>query len=283
MALDLMSAFNELPPPIDYVLPNMAAGTVGSIVSPGGVGKSMLALQLAAQIAGGPDLLGIGDLANGSVAYLPAEDPTTAIHHRLHVLGTYLSPTQKQMVAQNLLIEPLIGRCPDIMTSAWFGDIRKVAEGKRLLILDTLRRFHIEEENASAPMAQVIGRMEAIAAETDCSIVFLHHSNKGAVMMGAGDHQQASRGSSVLVDNIRWQAYLASMTPAEAEKLGVERNQRKYFVRFGVSKANYGDPFSECWFRRHDGGVLKPAVLERRKRQSAMKLKTVVGNCDDNW
>ncbi|HHF3231897.1 TPA: helicase RepA family protein [Vibrio diabolicus] len=283
MGLDLMSAFNELPPPIDYVLPNMAAGTVGSIVSPGGVGKSMLALQLAAQIAGGPDLLGIGDLANGSVAYLPAEDPTTAIHHRLHVLGTYLSPTQKQMVAQSLLIEPLIGRCPDIMTSAWFGEIRKVAEGKRLLILDTLRRFHIEEENASAPMAQVIGRMEAIAAETDCSIVFLHHSNKGAVMMGAGDHQQASRGSSVLVDNIRWQAYLASMTPAEAEKLGVERNQRKYFVRFGVSKANYGDPFSECWFRRHDGGVLKPAILERRKSQSAMKLKTMVGNCDDNW
>ncbi|MGY5692457.1 helicase RepA family protein [Vibrio chemaguriensis] len=283
MGLDLMSAFNELPPPIDYVLPNMAAGTVGSIVSPGGVGKSMLALQLAAQIAGGPDLLGIGDLANGSVAYLPAEDPTTAIHHRLHVLGTYLSPTQKQMVAQSLLIEPLIGRCPDIMTSEWFEGIRQVAEGRRLLILDTLRRFHIEEENASGPMAQVIGRMEAIAAETDCSIVFLHHSNKGAVMMGAGDHQQASRGSSVLVDNIRWQAYLASMTPAEAEKLGVESNQRKYFVRFGVSKANYGDPFSECWFRRHDGGVLKPAVLERRKRQPAKKHKTVVGNVDDNW
>ncbi|WMO00101.1 helicase RepA family protein [Vibrio parahaemolyticus] len=283
MGLDLMSAFNELPPPIDYVLPNMAAGTVGSIVSPGGVGKSMLALQLAAQIAGGADLLGIGDLANGSVAYLPAEDPTTAIHHRLHVLGTYLSPTQKQMVAQSLLIEPLIGRCPDIMTSEWFEGIRQVAEGRRLLILDTLRRFHIEEENASGPMAQVIGRMEAIAAETDCSIVFLHHSNKGSVMMGAGDHQQASRGSSVLVDNIRWQAYLASMTPAEAEKLGVESNQRKYFVRFGVSKANYGDPFSECWFRRHDGGVLKPAVLERRKRQPAIKLKTVVGNVDDNW
>ena len=54
MALNLISAFTELPPPIDYVLPNMVAGTVGAIVSPGGVGKSMLALQLAAQIAGGP-------------------------------------------------------------------------------------------------------------------------------------------------------------------------------------------------------------------------------------
>ena len=61
MALDLMAAFTELPPPIDYVLPNMVAGTVGALVSPGGAGKSMLALQLAAQIAGGPDLLEIGE------------------------------------------------------------------------------------------------------------------------------------------------------------------------------------------------------------------------------
>ncbi|KAG1243419.1 hypothetical protein G6F57_022401 [Rhizopus arrhizus] len=61
MALDLMAAFTELPQPIDYVLPNMVAGTVGALVSPGGAGKSMLILQLAAQIAGGPDLLDVGD------------------------------------------------------------------------------------------------------------------------------------------------------------------------------------------------------------------------------
>lgn len=80
MALDLMAAFTELPPPIDYVLPNMVAGTVGALVSPGGAGKSMLALQLAAQIAGGPDLLEIGEFPTGQVVYLPAEDPPAAIH-----------------------------------------------------------------------------------------------------------------------------------------------------------------------------------------------------------
>ncbi|WP_432759877.1 AAA family ATPase, partial [Escherichia coli] len=57
-----MASFTELPPPLDYVLPNMVAGTVGALVSPGGAGKSMLALQLAAQIAGGPDLLEVGEL-----------------------------------------------------------------------------------------------------------------------------------------------------------------------------------------------------------------------------
>jgi len=88
------------------------------------------------------------------------------------------------------------------------------------MVLDTLRRFHIEEENASGPMAQVIGRMEAIAAETGCSIIFLHHASKGAAMMGAGDQQQASRGSSVLVDNIRWQSYLSGIRREQGQLWG---------------------------------------------------------------
>ncbi|GHA19642.1 helicase RepA family protein [Oceanisphaera arctica] len=262
MALDLMAAFTEKPSPIDYVLPNMVAGTVGALVSPGGAGKSMLALQLATQIAGGPDLLGIGDLPTGPVIYLPAEDPPVAIHHRLHALGTYLKAEQQQIVADALLIDPLIGKCPNIINKDWFDYLKRAAQGRRLMVLDTLRRFHLEEENASGPMAQVIGCMEAIAADTGCSIVFLHHASKGTVMMGGVDQQQASRGSSVLVDNIRWQSYLSGMTQSEARDWGVDDSQRGYFVRYGVSKVNYGAPFQERWFRRQEGGVLKPAVLE---------------------
>jgi len=231
--INILEAFAAAPPPLDYVLPNMVAGTVGALVSPGGAGKSMLALQLAAQIAGGPDLLEVGELPTGPVIYLPAEDPPTAIHHRLHALGAHLSAEERQAVADGLLIQPLIGSLPNIM-------------------------------------APVIGRMEAIAADTGCSIVFLHHASKGAAMMGAGDQQQASRGSSVLVDNIRWQSYLSSMTSAEAEEWGVDDDQRRFFVRFGVSKANYGAPFADRWFRRHDGGVLKPAVLERQRKSKGV-------------
>ena len=97
--INILEAFAAAPPPLDYVLPNMVAGTVGALVSPGGAGKSMLALQLAAQIAGGPDLLEVGELPTGPVIYLPAEDPPTAIHHRLHALGAHLSAEERQAVA----------------------------------------------------------------------------------------------------------------------------------------------------------------------------------------
>jgi hypothetical protein len=80
-------------------------------------------------------------------------------------------------------------------------------------------------------------------------------------MNGQGDMQQASRGSSVLVDNIRWQMYLAGASKDEAKTLGIDEAMRGYFVRAGVSKQNYGPPVADVWMRRSDGGVLIPAEL----------------------
>ena len=45
--LNLLDVMSTTQPEFDFVLPGMLAGTVGSLVSPGGVGKSFLALQLA--------------------------------------------------------------------------------------------------------------------------------------------------------------------------------------------------------------------------------------------
>lgn len=103
MSLNIMEAFEAPPQPIDYVLPNLAIGTVGAIVSPGGVGKSMMALQLAVQITCGVDLLNFGEYPTGLVAYLPVEDSANIIHHRLYALGKYLTAHQQQIVADKRL------------------------------------------------------------------------------------------------------------------------------------------------------------------------------------
>lgn len=273
MAIDILSAFEQEPQPIDFVLPGMVAGSVGAVVSPGGAGKSMLALQIAATLTGGPDLLEFGALPRGPVVYLPAEDPPPSIEHRLYHLGQRVAPHERERVAQGMHIEPLVGRQPNIINPRWTDYLLRVCEGSRLLILDTLRRFHLSEENDSGAMSEVIGRLEHIAQETGCSVIFLHHSSKAAALGGQGDQQQASRGSSVLVDNIRWQSYLAGMTAAEAEKRGVDEEMRGHFVRFGVSKVNYGPPIAEKWLRRTDGGVLVPAVLERRKSSNSKEVR----------
>lgn len=265
MTIDILHSFDHQPPPLDFVLPGLLAGTVGSLVSPGGAGKSMLAMELAILVACGEDIAGIaGDKTypKGDVAFLAAEDPAVAIQQRLYSLGKHITdPDTRMHVAERLVIEPLLGKQPDIANREWAAYIKAMAEGKRLLILDTLRRFHSKEENDSGQMAEVLGRMEAICTATGCTIIFLHHSSKAAAMSGQGDQQQASRGSSVLVDNIRWQMYLSGMNAAEAKKFGVDEELKNYWVRDGVSKQNYGAPFADRWLRRGDGGVLVQAQL----------------------
>lgn len=276
MPIDILHALAERPANLDFVLPGLVAGTVGAIVSPGGSGKSALALQLSAYIAGGPDLIGLGPVKHGFTAYLPGEDPEIAVLHRLFALGEKCSPGHREAMGNNLYIEPLEKHSVDIMQPEWFEFIKKVATGRRLLILDTLRMVHQLDENDSSAMTQVVGRMKTIAATTRCAIVFLHHTSKSSAMNGQGAEQQASRGSSVLVDNIRWQGYLRGMSEADAKVYGVEEGQRRFFVEFGVSKQNYGAPYTPTWLRKVSGSdpeiaggyTLQTAVLDKARRAS---------------
>ncbi|MFQ2034968.1 helicase RepA family protein [Aeromonas veronii] len=259
---DLRSAFIEPPKPLDFVLPGLPVGCVGALVSPGGVGKSMLALQLAMQIAGGPDWIELGKLGRGAVLYLPAEDPWPVLHQRLFALGGGLDAELRANVERDLRLISLQGASPNVLDSRWWEAIAIWAEGVRLIVIDTLRRFHDADENAACAMTQVLGQLERLAMGLACAVLFVHHTSKSAAFQEAGDLQQASRGSSVLVDNIRWQAYLATMTKKEAQQLGVSVEKSQLYVRFGVSKSNYGPPLPERWLERREGGVLYPAGLD---------------------
>lgn len=264
MAIDILKAFEETPKPLDFVLPGLLAGSIGSIVSPGGAGKSMLALELSVLVAAGIDLSGFGggvEHPKGKVMFLAAEDPEDAITARLHGLGKHLDTETRQAFAANCEIECLVGRQIDICRPDWLAFIESVARGTRLMFLDTLRRFHEMDENDSGEMSRLVGIIEGIAQRTKCSIVFLHHANKSAAMNGQGDQQQASRGSSVLTDNLRWQAFVAGASKDDAKAWKIDQEMRGFFVRAGVSKQNYGKPFQEIWMRRSEGGVLLPAEM----------------------
>lgn len=277
-SIDLMQAFSEQPAPLDFVLPGMLAGTVGGIISPGGTGKSMLAIELAILIGAGVDLSGFGGgqpLNRGKVLFMAAEDPALAIQHRLFAIGKHLTFEQRQLVAENVSILPLVGTNPDLMIREWRDKFHRQSDGKRLVIFDTLRRFHTLDENSSGDMATLLGVLESSAKANGHASVFLHHTSKSAAMNGQGDMQQASRGSSVLVDNARWQMFLAGATVTEAKSLGIDEVMRSYFVRVGVSKQNYGPPVADVWMRRGEGGVLAPAnfsthpVTERRSKSTS--------------
>jgi RecA-family ATPase len=277
-SIDILETFDQSPLPQDFVLPSLVAGTVGSIVAPGGAGKSMLALELSILVATGVDLTGFGcafESVIGKVAFLSAEDGKNPTQHRLHAMGKLLSQSQRNLFAQNFEIRQLTGMQIDIAQPGWQSFVEDMATGRRLLIMDTFRRFHRFDENDSRSMADIMTCLEGITKKTHCAIVYPHHINKSAAMNSQGDVQQASRGSSVLVDHGRWQMYMSVATKQEAKTLGVAEDERENFVRIGISKQNYGPRKSNSlWLQRGPGGVLTPANLNIRSLKLAPAKKT---------
>lgn len=248
--LNIMSAFQTESPELDFVIPGFLAGTVGCLYSPGGVGKSFLALEIAASVAG-VDLLGLGHHHTGRTLYIALEDPEIILRRRLHAIGSYLSVAQREVVAEHLELLPMLGGVPfDLQDGRSTDWLTARAEGVRLVIIDTFSRSHSCDESSNNEMAGLLRILGHIGASTGAAILFLHHVNKSSGRERNSD-QFGIRGASALVDNARFAAALTYVGDDEAAT-GVR-------IRYAVSKNNYASPIPNRYFLRHEGGVLLPA------------------------
>jgi RecA-family ATPase len=164
----------------------------------------------------------------------------------------------------------------DLLTMASNGiDLKACANTRRLLILDTLSMSHSGDENKTSEMAAVVGNAQRLARSTGCAVLMLHHAAKSAVLNGQMDMQQAARGATALVDNIRCAFFMQTMTEDEATSFGVVKRQD--YVRYGSTKLNHGSPVAPVWYHKQAGsGVLVAEALRtapKRKPTVAAKLE----------
>lgn len=257
--LDIRHCIETEPPELDFVLPGFLAGTVGGLVAAGGVGKSMFSLEAAISIAAdvaGANLLDLSIEKHGRVVIFAGEDPDVALHHRIKQVASRLAPAAREKLQESLAIYPCVGDGVDLMDDRWFEPLRRACKGARLVVIDTLTRFHSLNENDAADAKAVMAALERLAKVTGAAILYLHHVNKGAALNGIADLQQAARGSSVFVDNARWLAFVAAMSPEEARAQRLDDEDRRRYLRWGVTKQNYGAPVAQKWYQRGEGGVL---------------------------
>lgn len=280
MAIDVRAAFENEPPVLDFIWPGFLAGTVGALVAPGATGKSFWALEAAMSIAcsvAGGDLVGLAPAHSGRVIYLAGEDPPPALGCRIHAIGKHLSQAAREAIAENLILEPIMGKRPNVMDDRHLTRIVEFCAGARLIVLDTLSRIHNLDENSNGDMARLVATLEHVAASTGASVLYLHHVSKGSARECQTDQQQAARGASALIDNARWCGFVAKMTEDEAQRFSdrsydrepIGNDRRGYFVRFGVSKQNYDSTPLDRWYSRHAGGVLLPVELLNARQDGA--------------
>jgi hypothetical protein len=261
--LNIKKCIETPPPPLDFVIPGFLAGTVGGVVAPGGTGKSWLALQIAASVAGS-DTLAINPPASGRVLYLAGEDPVPVLHSRIHTLSGLLNPGQRDEIIERLHVSATLGKSGDLLDDGQTADaISRAGEECRLIIIDTLSRWHTGEENSRKDAAAVMRRLESIAGSTGASILYLHHTSKAATLEGNGDRQQAGRGSSVFVDEARFLMTMQTCTESEGKEFGISNDMRGFFVKTTLAKTNYCSPEPPRWFRKREGGMLEPVEIHK--------------------
>lgn len=272
-SVNLKALLAKPPTPLDFVLPGFVRATVGALVSPGGVGKSYWSLAVAVAIGAGVkgDLTGLKPV-DGRVVVLSKEDPIEVLEQRMHAMAKELP---KGVSYSNVDYRSCVGMDIDVMDEGWFEQLCLVSKNARLVILDTLTRFHKLDENSAQDMGALLAQLERLATASGAAVLFLHHTSKASALNGQATMQQAARGSSVLVDNARWSAYLTVMSELELRQFEVAPSERQNYVRWNVSKQNYGPALQDIWYRRNDGGVLVPVKLSPRKQAPANTVAAI--------
>lgn len=269
--LDIRRALTEKPEPIDYVLPSLPARCLGALVAPGGVGKSSLVTQISVEMALGLPLIGGVHPAQApaKVVLLLAEEDTLLCVWRLQAVKRLLETEPDKieeerlaLLEQNLMIFPLAGSDVSVLTSRRStkvaDQIKKVAEGSRLLVVDPLRRFYDGDENDSSTVTAVVQTFERVCRDTGTTIVMTQHTTKSSVIDGRGDVQQASRGSSALPDGVRWQANLVPKDPENGGTSARVSGSKTRNFHLYIPKANYAAPTEPFELKRVECGLFQP-------------------------
>ncbi|MGE4440457.1 MAG: AAA family ATPase [Desulfomicrobium sp.] len=278
--IDLQAADENVPEAMDEVWDGFAAGSVGGLIAPGATGKSFWTLEAALSIScgvAGGDVLKLGAKKSGQVLYLSSEDPDQILKLRLHNIFRCISPEAKQSIFQNMTLKQMMGYKMDLMDRADLQKLLRWSDRKRLVVIDTISRFHAMDENKNTDMSQVLKQLEMIAIKTGAAVLFLHHVDKTSARDGVITAQSA-RGASALVDNARWSGFVARMSEKECEMYRddgalIGKNQRSAYIKMGNCKPNYGPSGAEKWYRFRSGGVLHPVDLQYISKDEAKEIE----------
>ena len=278
--INIKNAIFQEPKPIDFVINGFESGTVGFLTGAGSTGKGYFAMQLAMALSDTTGTINFLDLCNekrGKVGFLTAEDGEDILSFRLHQIGQNIGKNIKfdnevfNAIDNNLEIITVRGKMPSLyskftqnmqIVNEWRTFLEKFAKDKRLLIIDTFRRFHDGDENSSGDMSEVIKYFEYLADITKCAILVTHHTNKGG--NGSNNDESSSvRGSSAITDNARYQIAISKMSKEQCEVYDIEEDDRSYYVQCDIPKANYVKPIAKKWLKRIEGGVLEEIQLDK--------------------
>lgn len=186
--------------------------TVTLITGDGGVGKSLLCLQLAVATAARTGWIGAMPDA-GDVLYVSAEDDLDELHRRLAQICTTTGVPLDDL--DGLHLWPLAGedavlalpapRTELVIPTSLFSALeQKVTElGPRLLVIDNLADAFGGNENSRPQARQFVGLLRGIAIRHRLAVLLIGHPSISGMTSGTG-----TSGSTAWSNSVRSRLYL---------------------------------------------------------------------------
>lgn len=253
----------------------LPVGCVSLMASQDGLGKSRVALLIAAHVAAGRVLFDDVLCGDGSGVYcLNAEDPETEVYRRLKSVLHTFTPDEQQRVLRNLSIASprgqieLIQQGNGVTITAQVDSIIEAAGKSRLIIMDTLSRMHGLDENSNSVASRLIGAAERIARTLNAAVLLVHHTGKAAAKAG-DEGAGASRGAHAFEGNSR--SVMRLMRPAkhDEEELILPRG----VLKLVQAKFSYGPKQHPVWLMTDERGALGRVHPARRDADPAPALE----------
>jgi phage/plasmid primase-like uncharacterized protein len=207
-------SFCAQPSPIGWLVKHwLQQDALIMVHGPSGGGKTFVVLDMCLNISAGHDLWHGNRVKTGTVVYLAGEG-----HHGLR--GRIAA--WKQHHSAGALDMYLSKDGCDLNTPAGYQRVREAIRGggiaPSIIIVDTLHRFLLGDENSAQDAKTMLDACGSLMAEFSCSVLLVHHT-------GVSDEvQHRARGSSA------WRGALdieISVVPPKSEDAPIEIVQRK--------------------------------------------------------
>ena len=245
------------PPPRKWHVEGLIpANQVTMLGGDGGVGKSLIALQLALATACNDQWIGLHPTP-GKTIYISAEDDRDELHRRVSDIAAQEGRSMSDL--SNLILRSLAGedallavadsRQGTLQTTPLLSELdQTIADhGANLLVLDTLADFHSGQENDRAVARQFIGILRGLALRHECTVLLLAHPSLTGISSGSG-----LSGSTAWSNSVRSRLYIERVTEDGYEP---DPDQRK----LSTKKANYGKTGQEIFVRWQNGAFVPEA------------------------
>ena len=217
---------------IDDVLP---LGVTAVLASMGGVGKSYLTYQFGFSVTTGLPFVGMQMGDPGGFLYLAAEDDEAELHRRgVTLLGHFERAGEhvdRKALSDRLHVVSRVAEDNLLTKTAAHGEVDRTElvdrivqsaikiPDLRVIVLDPISRFRGGRANYEEDATRFVESLEVIREETGATVLGLAHVSQAGIKEGGG--AEIIRGSTALVDGVRWAATLQPLGRAQAADYGV--------------------------------------------------------------